>query len=148
MPRMQDQARDPHQERIRDIDMMARAAFTWVRQQAMEQRFLGLPVNAVEESELAAGFLAGLKAQLGLCDSESTLVAYVYVLMRGERSGATAAARDLLAREPGAAISCAGYLHGLAAARQVLGEQHRQAGSQADSNEISKTLTNVRSVLN
>jgi hypothetical protein len=76
------------------------------------------------------------------------LVAYVYALMRGERSGATAAARDLLAREPGAAISCAGYLHGLAAARQVLGEQHRQAGSHADSNEISETLTNVRSVLN
>ena len=30
---------------------------------------------------------------------------------------------------PGAAMSCAGYLHGLAAARQVLGEQHRAAGS-------------------
>jgi hypothetical protein len=141
---MQDQARDPHQERIRDIDMMARAAFTWVRQQAMEQRFLGLPVNAVEESELAAGFLAGLKARLGLCDSESTLVAYAYALMRGERSGATAAARDLLAREPGAAISCAGYLHGLAAARHVLGEQHRAAAT----NEVSQPPENSQNRFN
>jgi len=124
--------------------MIARAAFTWVRQQAMEQRFLGLPVNAVEESELAAGFLAGLKARLGLCDSESTLVAYVYALMRGERSGATAAARDLLAREPGAAISCAGYLHGLAAARHVLGEQHRAAAP----NEVSQPPENSQNRLN
>ena len=126
-----EQHHDHHHDRIRDIDMMARAAFTWVRQQAMEQRFLGLPVTAAEESELAAGFLAGLKARLGLCDSESTLVAYVYALMRGERTGAAASARDLLAREPGASVSCAGYLHGLAAARNVLGEQHRPSATKA-----------------
>lgn len=144
MLRMPDHARNHHHDRIRDIDRMARAAYTWVRQQAMEQRFLGLPVNAAEECELAAGFLAGLKARLGLCDSESTLVAYVYVLMRGERSGAAAAAQDLLARAPGAAISCAGYLHGLAAARRVLGEQHRAA----DSNGIPTDIAEVRSALN
>jgi hypothetical protein len=144
MPGMQDQASDNHQQRIRDIDMMARAAFTWVHQQAMEQRFLGLPVNPAEESELAAGFLAGLKARLGLCDSESNLVAYVYALMRGERSGAATAARNLLAREPGAAVSCAGYLHGLAAARQVLGEQHRAAGA----NKVSQPPENNQSRFN
>jgi hypothetical protein len=142
--RMPDQHQNPRQDPIRDIDMMARAAYTWVRQQAMEQRFLGLPVTAAEECELAAGFLAGLKARLGLCDSESSLVAYVYVLMRGERSGAAASARNLLAREPGAAVSCAGYLHGLAAARNVLGEQHHRNGG----NERSEMSTNVRSALN
>ena len=141
---MKDQPSDPHHNRIRDIDMMARAAFTWVRQQAMEQRFLGLPVTAAEESELAAGFLAGLKARLGLCDSESTLVAYVYALMRGERTGAAASARDLLAREPGASVSCAGYLHGLAAARHVLGEQHRPSAAKA----LSENPIDVHGVLN
>ena len=129
---------------IRDMDTMARAAFTWVRQQAMEQRFLGLPVSAAEECELAAGFLAGLKARLKLSDSESILVAYIYVLMRGERSGAAKTARELLAREPGAAVSCAGYLHGLAAARNVLGEQH----SRAERQQLSKALANAGDTLN
>ena len=133
---MSQQLTDISQQRISDIDKMARAACTWVRQQAMEQRFLGLPVTAAEESELAAGFLAGLKARLGLCDSESTLVAYVYTLMRGERHGAATKARDLLAREPGAAVSCAGYLHGLAAARHVLGEQ-ATGGKQSPNSESS-----------
>ena len=129
---------------IRDIDMMARAAFTWVRQQAMEQRFLGLPVTADEECELAAGFLAGLKARLGLCDSESTLVAYVYTLMRGERTNAADSARNLLAREHNATISCAGYLHGLAAARNVLGEHHTPRSS----NDVSRMLANLSGTLN
>ena len=61
---MSEQLTDISPQRIVDIDKMARAACTWVRQQAMEQRFLGLPVTAAEESELAAGFLAGLKARL------------------------------------------------------------------------------------
>lgn len=120
---MQAYSRDQTDDLVRDIDSMACAIFTWVRQQCMEQRFLGVPVTDAEQSELAAGFLAGLRARLGLADSESTLVAYVYTLMRGERSGATDAARDLLAREPGTAVSCAGYLHGLEAARRILGEQ-------------------------
>lgn len=121
---MPEQPRDSRHDSIRDIDMMARAAYTWVRQQAMEQRFLGIPISAAEECELAAGFLAGLRARLGLCDTESILVAYVYALMRGERSAATETARELFAREAGATVPCAAYLHGLAAARQVLGEQH------------------------
>jgi len=139
-----DQQHDHHHDRISDIDMMARAAFTWVRQQAMEQRFLGLPVSAAEECELAAGFLAGLKARLGLGDSESALVAYVYALMRGERAGAAKTARELLAREPAAAMSCAGYLHGLAAARNVLGEQHRRTSG----HDFSEISTEMRGVLN
>jgi hypothetical protein len=109
---------------VRDIDSMARAVFTWVRQQSMEQRFLGVPVSEAEQSELAAGFIAGLRARLGLADSESILVAYVFALMRGERSAAANIAQNLLNREPGAAVSCAGYLHGLSAARRILGEQH------------------------
>jgi hypothetical protein len=142
--RMPDQPQLRPHDPIRNIDMMARAAFTWVRQQAMEQRFLGLPVSAAEECELAAGFLAGLKARLGLCDSESILVAYVYALMRGERAGAAQTARDLLAREPGAAMSCAGYLHGLAAARNVLGEQHHRG----EGKQLSESMANVRGVVN
>jgi hypothetical protein len=109
---------------VRDIDSMARAVFTWVRQQAMEQRFLGIPITDSEQLELAAGFLAGMRARLGLGDSESSLVAYVYSLMRGDRAGALNAARFLLSRELGATVSCAGYLHGLDAARQLMNEQH------------------------
>jgi hypothetical protein len=109
---------------VRNIDSMARAVFTWVRQQTMEQRFLGVPVSEAEQLELAAGFIAGLRARLGLADSESILVAYVFALMRGERSAAANIAQNLLNREPGAAVSCAGYLHGLSAARRILGEQH------------------------
>ena len=84
---------------IRDIDSMARAVFTWVRQQAMEQRFLGVPVSEAEQLELAAGFLAGLRARLGLCDSETTIVAYVYALMRGDRVEAANAAEQLISRD-------------------------------------------------
>ena len=108
---------------IRDIDSMARAVFTWVRQQAMEQRFLGVPVSETEQLELAAGFLAGLRARLGLCDTETTIVAYVYALMRGDRAEAANAAEQLISREPGMNVSCAGYLHGLDAARRLLTEQ-------------------------
>ena len=95
-----------------------------VRQQAMEQRFLGLPMTAAEESRMAAGFLAGLKAGLGLCDAESSLVAYVYTLMRGERKGAAKSARQLLDAVPGETFSCSGYLDGLEAARNALGDIH------------------------
>lgn len=115
---------DNSEEYLRDIDLMARAVFTWVRQEAMDQRFLGAPVSDSEQSELAAGFLAGLQARLGLGDSDSTMVAYIYSIMRGERSGATRAARDLISRSPTMAASCAGYLHGLNAALLMLGESH------------------------
>lgn len=108
---------------IRDIDLMARAAYTWVRQQIFEQRFIGLPVSAAEASDLAAGFLAGLQARMRLEDRESTLLAYVYALMAGERSGAISAARDLVSREAGALASCSGYLYGLSAARKILNER-------------------------
>ena len=49
-------------------------------------------------SDLASRFLAGLQARLGLGDSESSLVAYSYTLMRGDRQDAAAAARDPGAR--------------------------------------------------
>jgi len=121
---MQSCSPESNEDYIRDLDSMARAVFTWVRQQSMEQRFLGVPVSDAEQCELAAGFLAGLKARFGLGDAESSLVAYVYALMRGERSDAATAACNLIVRDPGAAMSCAGYMHGLQAARQLLGEQH------------------------
>jgi hypothetical protein len=107
---------------IRDIDSMARAAYVWVRQQTFEQRFIGMPVSPIEESALAAGFLAGLKSRLQLGDSESTLVAYIYVLMSGERGGATQSAAELIQRAPDSFVSCAGYRSGLAAAREIVGE--------------------------
>ena len=132
---------------VRDIDSMARAVFTWVRQQSMEQRFLGVPVSEAEQLELAAGFIAGLRARLGLADSESTLVAYVFALMRGERSAAASIAQNLLNREPGAAVSCAGYLHGLSAARRILGEQH-QVGEPSDLTDGINSVTTSSSTLN
>ena len=104
------------------VDLLARAAFTWVRQQSMEQRFLGSPISVAEETELAAGFLAGVRSSLHIGDGESILVAYSYALMRGERSSAVESAVDLVSRSPGLAASCSGYLHGINAARQVLAE--------------------------
>jgi hypothetical protein len=121
---------DNSEEYLRDLDLMARAVFTWVRQEAMDQRFLGAPVSDSEQSELAAGFLAGLQARLGLGDSDSTMVAYIYSIMRGERTGATRAARDLIRRSPAMAASCAGYLHGLNAALLMLGESHAGGDSE------------------
>ena len=132
---------------VRDIDSMARAVFTWVRQQSMEQRFLGVPVTEAEQLELAAGFIAGLRARLGLADSESILVAYEYALMRGERSAAANIAKNLLNREPGAAVSCAGYLHGLSAARRILGEQH-PLPEKSDLSDGINSVTNSTSTLN
>jgi hypothetical protein len=107
---------------IRDLDLMARAAYTWVRQQTFEQRFIGLPVGAVQEAELAAGFLAGLTARMELDESELIQLAYVYMLMTGQRSGAFKAARHLIDRELGAFDSCSSYLHGLKAARDMFFE--------------------------
>jgi len=132
---------------VRDIDSMARAVFTWVRQQSMEQRFLGVPVSEAEQLELAAGFIAGLRARLGLADSESILVAYVFALMRGERSAAANIAQNLLNREPGAAVSCAGYLHGLSAARRILGEQN-SLRERSDQTDGINSVTTSSSTLN
>ena len=120
MPAMQDADTNPTEARLRDVDLLARAAFTWVRQQAMEQRFLGSPLSNIDESELAAGFLAGLRSSLSIGDTESSLVAYAYTLMRGERAGALAAARDLVGRAPGVGASCSGFLHGIDAARRLV----------------------------
>jgi len=104
---------------IRDIDLMARAAFTWVRQETFEQRFIGLPVGAAQEAELAAGFLAGLTARMNLSEGELIQLAYIYMLMTGYRSGAFQAAQNLIDRKSGAFASCSSYLHGLKAARDL-----------------------------
>ena len=138
---MQENQQHSHSDYLCDIDTMARALFTWVRQQSMEQRFLGFPVTAAEEYELAAGFLAGLKVRLGLAFEESMLVAYGYTLMRGERNNALAAARNLLNRETSVSISCAGYLHGLEAARRVLGE-HSSRETARDTRIMNNTPFN------
>lgn len=111
-------------EFVRDIDSLARVVFTWVRQQAMERRFLGIPASEAEQCELAAGFLAGLRARFALGESEATLVAYVYGLMRGERANATDAVGSLLNKDAALGLSCVGYAKGLKAARAILGEQH------------------------
>jgi hypothetical protein len=122
MPAMQDRVLEIATDSVSRVDLLARAAFTWVRQQSMEQRFLGSPISMAEETELAAGFLAGLRSSLDIGDNESVLVAYSYALMRGERSGAVNSARDLISRSPGLAASCSGFLHGINAARKVLAE--------------------------
>ncbi|MGI9291128.1 MAG: hypothetical protein ACR2QG_07610 [Gammaproteobacteria bacterium] len=104
---------------IRDIDAMARAASMWVRQRAYEQRFIGAPVSSVEEIALAAGFLAGLKSRLELGDGESALVAYAYALMMGQPQTAARTAERLVEKDSGSFASCAGYMEGLKAARQI-----------------------------
>ena len=115
---------------IRDIDSMARAAHAWVRQQTFEQRFIGLPVTDAEESDLAAGFLAGLKLRLTLRDTDSMLLAYIYVLMTGQRAGALDKARNLLDRNAVALASASGYLHGLRAARALLDAEVGSKGNE------------------
>jgi hypothetical protein len=135
---MQSKDLDGASQALKDVELLARAAFTWVRQQAMEQRFLGLPVTVAEEAELAAGFLAGIRSSLGRADSESILVAYSYVLMRGERASAVQSARELVSRSPGVAASCSGFLHGLSAARSILTESH--ASHIPDNLQVTKTL--------
>lgn len=112
--------RDSTDSIIDDIDVMARTAYTWVRQQTFEQRFIGLPVSAAEEADLAAGFLAGLRVRLMLEKADSVLLAYVYALMAGERHGATALAHELINKGSGAMASRSGYSHGLNAARELL----------------------------
>ena len=113
---------------FRDIDAMARAAYAWVRQQTFEQRFIGLPISEAEESDLAAGFLAGLKLRMTLQDTDSMLLAYVYVLMSGRRAGALIKARSLLDRNSVAMASASGYLHGLRAAREFMNEASALSG--------------------
>jgi hypothetical protein len=108
---------------VNAIDLMARAVFTWVRQESMDNRFRGISVSADEQCALAAGFIAGLRSRIGLGDSEAALLAYVYALMIGERAAAAALVRKLLAEQEGDTIfSCSGYLHGLNAARTLLCE--------------------------
>jgi len=119
---MRDASAEAPDQFIRDIDAMGRAVFTWVRQQVMEQRFLGVRVTDAEQCQLAAGFLAGLRARLSLGDTESTLVAYAYALMRGERHEAARSVRELMARDAAASMSCSGYLQGLQAARRLFAE--------------------------
>jgi len=111
---------------VNAIDLMARAVFTWVRQEAMEHRFRGVSISTDEQCALAAGFIAGLRSRIGLGESEAALLAYVYALMTGERAGAAALVVKLLAQQDGdAKFSCSGYLHGLQAARTLLCEFQR-----------------------
>jgi hypothetical protein len=119
---MQELDQSPTDAFIRDIDLMARAAYTWVRQQTFEQRFIGLPVSAAQELDLAAGFLAGLTARLQLDKSELIQLAYAYALMTGERSGAIRTAKNLIDRETAAFASCSAYLLGLKSARELFFE--------------------------
>jgi hypothetical protein len=127
---------------IRDIDSMARAAHAWVRQQTFEQRFIGLPVSDAEESDLAAGFLAGLRLRLTLRETDSMLLAYVYVLMTGQRAGALVKAESLLDRNPVALASASGYLHGLRAARELLDtEVCRDGAEQMDAVPAGQSLS-------
>jgi hypothetical protein len=92
----------------------------------MDHRFRGVSVSTDEQCSLAAGFIAGLRSRIGLGDSEAALLAYVYALMTGERSGAAALVGKLLAQQEGdAKLSCSGYLNGLQAARTLLCEFQR-----------------------
>lgn len=111
---------------VNAVDLMARAVFTWVRQEVMERRFRGVSISTDEQCALAAGFIAGLRTRIGLGDAEAALLAYVYALMTGERAGAAALVGKLLAQKEGVGeFSCSGYLHGLQAARTLLCEFQR-----------------------
>jgi hypothetical protein len=49
---------------VNAIDLMARAVFTWVRQESMDNRFRGISVSADEQCALAAGFIAACAVEL------------------------------------------------------------------------------------
>ena len=123
---MLEHERDSTEVYIDDIDAMARAVYLWVRQQCFQQRFLGSPVSQAEKTNLAAGFIAGLRARLGLPDRESALLAYVYALMAGEDAAARRTARLLVDQESAVMASCSGYLHGLEAAHALCSERRIQ----------------------
>lgn len=119
---MSESAREKYGYSLRAIDLLARAVFTWVRQEAMDSRFRGVPLSAEEQDRLAAGFMAGLRTRLALLESEAELVAYAYALMIGERSGAAALAALLIDRDSALRFSCAGYLRGSHAARTLFSD--------------------------
>ena len=110
-----------HDAYIRDIDAMARAAYMWVRQQTLQRRFVGVPVSSAEEYDLAAGFLAGIKGRLGLEDTESTMLTYIYLLMQGEQVAAIRKVGELTNR-PRQTVAAEGYQRGLQAARDIFNE--------------------------
>jgi hypothetical protein len=89
----------------------------------------------MEELDLAAGFLAGLRVRLTLGSAESAFLAYVYALMSGERAGAKNTANRLLSRGSADVPSCSGYLFGLKAARELMdadpaiGSKHTYLGT-------------------
>ena len=112
--------RDSTDAYVGDIDSMARAAYMWVRQQVHEQRFVGAPISSLEELDLAAGFLAGLRNRMTLGYTQSAILAYAYALMSGERSGAKYTAYRLLMRGSTDVSACRGYLYGLKAARELM----------------------------
>ena len=109
---------------IKKIDSLARAAHSWVRQQSYEQRFVGMPLTQSEECALAAGFIAGLKVRMDLEDDETTMLAYVYVLLAGDSTWAAEIADELgreLEREfDQQLVSEHGFKHGLQAAHRML----------------------------
>lgn len=107
---------------LHSIDLLARAVFTWVRQDAMDRRFSGVPVPAEEQYKLAAGFLAGLRTRFELLDSDAELVAYAYALMTGERFGAAALAGLLIERDSHVWLSCSEYLRAMRAARTLISD--------------------------
>ena len=125
--------REQAEDFIRDIDLMARVAYTWVRQQAFGKRFQGLPLSAAEECELAAGFVAGMKARLQLEDTETTMVAYIYALMAGERGNAVYTASEIVRQRSVLTMTSPaanGYQQGLNAARELLDERLGSAASE------------------
>jgi hypothetical protein len=145
---MSESAREKYSFSLRSIDLLARAVFTWVRQEAMESRFRGVPLSAEEQDRLAAGFIAGLRARLALRESEAELVAYAYALMIGERSGAAALAALLIDCDSELRFSCAGYLRGSHAARTLLCDLEsidngRVAGSSPDESAAIVPITRL-----
>lgn len=114
---------------IRDVDALARAAYIWVRQQTFEQRFIGQPLNAAEESELAAGFLTGLQLGLGLGRTESMLVTYSYVLMAGRREAVPEYAREVLIQGASQVGSSPRYKLGLEEAGEYLKIKTTESGN-------------------
>jgi hypothetical protein len=133
---------------IRDIDLMARAAYTWVRQQSFACRFRGLPLSLAEECELAAGFLDGLQRRLNMDMRDLTMVAYSYALMAGQRTDPLRLATEILNYELPASNSDlppvaagAGFQQGLQAARDLLIDSgHHDRANSSFAGKCSETL--------
>lgn len=112
---------EPSADNLQQLDRVARAAHSWVRQQVMERRFHGEVLCERTRYALAGGFIRGLGQFLALDEQDIMMLAYVYSLMAEEGREPMSAVWLLLQAESDATHRHR-YREGLKAARDVLAE--------------------------